>query len=182
MTTITEHTALADIVTAQPGLARELEARGLDYCCGGAATLADACRANDLAVDAVLVALAAVEVDEATPSWAAMDVAELVDHLEATHHRYLWAELPRLSMLADKVRLRARRATPGTGGRRHLRRHDPGRPGTAPHQGRACALPDGPHTGRRGSGSDLPLRIADEPDLGDARRARHRRRTPRPTS
>jgi regulator of cell morphogenesis and NO signaling len=26
-----------------------------------------------------------------------------VDHLEATHHRYLWAELPRLSMLADKV-------------------------------------------------------------------------------
>jgi regulator of cell morphogenesis and NO signaling len=51
----------------------------------------------------VLVALAAVEDDDTTPSWAAMDVAELVDHLESTHHRYLWAELPRLSVLADKV-------------------------------------------------------------------------------
>jgi regulator of cell morphogenesis and NO signaling len=49
------------------------------------------------------VELAAVEVDATTPSWAAMDVAALVDHLEATHHRYLWAELPRLSTLADKV-------------------------------------------------------------------------------
>ncbi len=103
MTIFTEHTTLADIVTARPGLARELETRGLDYCCGGAATLADSCRANDLDVDTVLVELAAVEVDETTPSWAAMDVAELVDHLEATHHQYLWAELPRLSTLADKV-------------------------------------------------------------------------------
>ena len=103
MTTFTEHTTLADIVTAQPGLARELENRGLDYCCGGAATLADACCANDLDVDAVLVELAAVPVDATTPSWAAMDVAALVGHLEATHHRYLWAELPRLSTLADKV-------------------------------------------------------------------------------
>lgn len=27
----------------------------------------------------------------------------LVDHLEATHHRYLWNELPRLSELIDKI-------------------------------------------------------------------------------
>lgn len=99
----TEHTTLADIVTAQPGLARELETRGLDYCCGGAATLTDACRVNGLDVDAVLADLAAAETDESMPSWAAMDVAGLVDHLESTHHQYLWAELPRLSMLADKV-------------------------------------------------------------------------------
>jgi regulator of cell morphogenesis and NO signaling len=39
-----------------------------------------------------------------TPTWATMSPAELVDHLEATHHQYLWAELPRLSALADKVR------------------------------------------------------------------------------
>ncbi len=103
MTGFNEHTTLADIVTARPDLTGVLEKRGLDYCCGGAATLAESCRANDLDVDAVLVELAAVEADETTPSWAAMDVAELVDHLEATHHRYLWSELPRLSTLADKV-------------------------------------------------------------------------------
>jgi regulator of cell morphogenesis and NO signaling len=103
MTTFTEHTTLADIVTAQPGLARELETRGLDYCCGGAATLADSCRANHIDIDTVLAELAAVEADEAAPTWATMGLGDLVDHLESTHHEYLWAELPRLSTLADKV-------------------------------------------------------------------------------
>jgi regulator of cell morphogenesis and NO signaling len=37
------------------------------------------------------------------PAWASMSVADLVDHLEATHHEYLHAELPRLSALARKV-------------------------------------------------------------------------------
>jgi regulator of cell morphogenesis and NO signaling len=103
MTTHTAHTTLADIVTTQPGLARVLEARGLDYCCGGAATLADSCAANDIDVDVVLAELAAAEVDAVTPPWATMDIAELVDHLEGTHHKYLWDEMPRLSALADKV-------------------------------------------------------------------------------
>ena len=36
-------------------------------------------------------------------AWATMGLVQLVDHLEATHHEYLWAELPRLSALLDKV-------------------------------------------------------------------------------
>ena len=32
-----------------------------------------------------------------------MGLVQLVDHLESTHHEYLWAEMPRLSALADKV-------------------------------------------------------------------------------
>ena len=32
-----------------------------------------------------------------------MDARQLVDHIEATHHRYLWQELPRLSALLDEV-------------------------------------------------------------------------------
>ena len=27
----------------------------------------------------------------------------LVDHIEATHHRYLWDELPRVTALVDKI-------------------------------------------------------------------------------
>lgn len=103
MTTFTGQTTLADIVTAQPGLARELEARGLDYCCGGAATLAESCKANDLDAVSVLAELSAMTIDDGAPDWATMDTAELVDHIETTHHQYLWAELPRLSALADKV-------------------------------------------------------------------------------
>ena len=32
-----------------------------------------------------------------------MGLTDLVDHLEATHHRYLWDELPRLSALVAKI-------------------------------------------------------------------------------
>lgn len=35
--------------------------------------------------------------------WATFGPAELVDHLQATHHAYLHDELPRLTALADKV-------------------------------------------------------------------------------
>ncbi|MGH9230934.1 MAG: DUF542 domain-containing protein [Acidimicrobiales bacterium] len=40
MTTIELDTTLAEVVTAHPRLARELERRGLDYCCGGNRTVA----------------------------------------------------------------------------------------------------------------------------------------------
>jgi regulator of cell morphogenesis and NO signaling len=97
---------LAEIVTAYPTLARELEARQLDYCCGGAQRLADACATAGL--DPRVVAsedapAAAAPRGEET-DWAAMDTAALVDHIESTHHQYLHTELPRLSALAAKVR------------------------------------------------------------------------------
>lgn len=106
MTPFTTHTTLADIVTARPSLARVLEARGLDYCCGGSTTLQDACATQQLDAEALLADLTAIvtgAVDETAPEWASMGVAELVDHLESTHHQFLWSELPRLSALAEKV-------------------------------------------------------------------------------
>jgi len=104
--TITADTRLGDIVTAFPTLAGELEARNLDYCCGGAQRLGDACATVGLdpqVVAAELAASAAGQHDE-QPDWAAMDAPTLVDHLERTHHRYLHRELPRLAALAAKVR------------------------------------------------------------------------------
>lgn len=103
MTVFTADSTLADIVTATPSLAPVLEASGLDYCCGGTATLDEACAARQLDTNAVLAALTVGAVDETAPDWATMNVAELVDHLERTHHRYLWDEMPRLTALAEKV-------------------------------------------------------------------------------
>jgi regulator of cell morphogenesis and NO signaling len=93
---------LATIVTEHPATARHLERLGLDYCCGGRRSLAAACAAQGLDVAAVAASLAG---DDGGPpaDWAAMGPADLVDHLEATHHRYLHDELPRLVALADKV-------------------------------------------------------------------------------
>ena len=95
-------TTLADIVTANPGAARTLERHRLDYCCGGGQTLAEACVAHGLDARQVLDQLEAAPAGE-EPGWAAMRPTELVDHLEATHHRYLHEELPRLDALAAKV-------------------------------------------------------------------------------
>jgi regulator of cell morphogenesis and NO signaling len=89
-------------VTDHPGLARELERLGLDYCCGSQRSLDEACRDAGLDTREVAGALGAVEERDPEP-WATMGPAELVDHLEATHHVYLRQELPRLVALGDKV-------------------------------------------------------------------------------
>ncbi len=102
MSQITSASSLAEIIRAVPGSRRALESFGLDYCCGGQRTLADACRALDIEPDAVLAAVSQVE-PQPDPEWASMAPDALVDHLEATHHAYLHAEMPRLTFLAEKV-------------------------------------------------------------------------------
>lgn len=93
---------LAELVTARPAAARVLERHRLDYCCGGHQRLRSACRAAATNPDAVLAEIDALT-SEPGPDWAALTPAELVDHLEATHHRYLHDELGRLDALAAKV-------------------------------------------------------------------------------
>ncbi len=101
MSTLSER-PLGDVVTAMPGSARVLESFGLDYCCGGRRSLAVACAEAGVDPDIVVGELNAMAPQQ-VPDWASMDPAELVDHLEATHHVYLHAELPRLDALAEKV-------------------------------------------------------------------------------
>jgi regulator of cell morphogenesis and NO signaling len=98
----TTDTPLGDIVATNPGAARVLDRLGLDYCCHGERTLADACAAAGLDAAAVVEELAAAPAGEDT-TWTTLGPAELADHVVATHHRYLWSELPALEALADKV-------------------------------------------------------------------------------
>ena len=104
MTIIDENITLGELVNAYPGLARELERWGLDYCCRGGRTLATACDAAGLAPRALVAELTALtRRPTAVEDWTTMTAAELVGHLVSTHHRYLWAELPRLTDLTEKV-------------------------------------------------------------------------------
>jgi regulator of cell morphogenesis and NO signaling len=106
VTAIDAQSRLGDIVTKHPMLARDLERLDLDYCCGGRQTIAQACDRHGLDVAMVLADLEAAEL-AARPAppepWSTMGVVQLVDHIEAAHHQYLWSELPRLTVLADKV-------------------------------------------------------------------------------
>jgi regulator of cell morphogenesis and NO signaling len=94
---------LGDIVTMRPSLAADLERRGLDYCCHGGRTLADAAREAGLEAQTVADELSAAHVGESAADWASLGVVDLVEHIEIVHHRYLWAELPRITALVDMI-------------------------------------------------------------------------------
>ncbi len=94
---------LGDIVTMHPSLAADLERRGLDYCCHGGRTLAEASSEAGLDARTVAEELSAAHVDEPAAEWASLGLVELVEHIEIVHHRYLWAEIPRISELVDKI-------------------------------------------------------------------------------
>ncbi|HZJ06720.1 MAG TPA: iron-sulfur cluster repair di-iron protein [Nocardioidaceae bacterium] len=100
--TIEPSARLADIINEHPDLARELERRSLDYCCGGQRSLADACATAGLDPDQTASELSSIGTAPPEP-WTTYRADQLADHLESTHHAYLHDELPRLTALADKV-------------------------------------------------------------------------------
>lgn len=97
---------VGDIVSARPLAARFFERIGIDYCCGGKQSLAEACAAKSLDPATIAIALdAALEAFGTAPvvDAAAMTLTTLADHIEQTHHRYLKAELPLLVEQAERV-------------------------------------------------------------------------------
>ena len=96
-------TTLSEAVDAFPHLAREFERRELDYCCGGRRTLGEACEQHGLDPVVTVAELAATSTNSAPAEWVTMTADALVDHIVATHHRHLWDEMPRVTVLVDKI-------------------------------------------------------------------------------
>jgi regulator of cell morphogenesis and NO signaling len=99
-------TPIGQIVAAHPLLARVFERVGIDYCCGGKRTLAEACatkRLDPTTVAVLLEAATQISTPKPTVDAAAMSLTALADHIESTHHAYLREELPRLVEKADRI-------------------------------------------------------------------------------
>jgi regulator of cell morphogenesis and NO signaling len=100
-------TKVGDLVKIRPEAMRYFEGLGIDYCCGGQQSLAEACSAANLAPQKVLEDLEKLPAQPAgTPSagdWENASLTDLTEHLKASHHAYLRTELPRLGNLASKV-------------------------------------------------------------------------------
>ncbi len=97
---------VGDIVAAQPLLAGVFARLGIDYCCGGKISLAEACAAKrfDPATVAVLLDAAAHPgASSAHIDAAGMTLTALADHIESTHHAYLKQELPVMLEQAQRV-------------------------------------------------------------------------------
>jgi regulator of cell morphogenesis and NO signaling len=98
----TSDQTLGDLVTRTPAAARVFERAGIDYCCRGHRTLAEAAEAAGL--DAASLAEEIDVLDGTTDEeWPSLPPAALADHIVATHHAYLREELPLLATLAVKV-------------------------------------------------------------------------------
>lgn len=97
--------SLAQIATNWPELVPELDARRLDYCCGGLRSLAEAATAMGLSPDALALELSAIPAlagSEPERDWRAATMSELADHIEQTHHAFVRQTLERLSTLIRK--------------------------------------------------------------------------------
>ena len=96
---------VGEIAAENPSSVRVFERYGIDYCCGGKVSLAEACRSRGIEPVAVQVELeqAAAANPADQRDWKAAPLAALIDHIVSTHHAYLKSELPRLQFLLDKV-------------------------------------------------------------------------------
>jgi regulator of cell morphogenesis and NO signaling len=107
MNPITLDSTIEAILAAVPESANVFEKMGIDYCCGGKATLEKACKGRGIDPETVLEAIrggAKGDSEEAAgPDPEAMTPAELADHVERVHHAYLWEALDQLNALTMKV-------------------------------------------------------------------------------
>jgi regulator of cell morphogenesis and NO signaling len=89
-----------------PGATRIFEKLGIDYCCGGGKSLADACVTAGVAVDEVLGSLEQIgnsDETSASEGWQTASLAELITHVVEKHHAFTRQELARLEALLIKV-------------------------------------------------------------------------------
>ncbi len=109
---VVPESTLADLAAGWAGASRVFHRHGLDFCCQGHRSLADACRERRLDLGAIRAELLR-EMRPHAPAadWRALPaaqlIAHLVDHFHAGHRR----ELPELVEMAAKVeRVHADRA------------------------------------------------------------------------
>jgi regulator of cell morphogenesis and NO signaling len=102
---ISAETTVRDIVLEEPGAIPVLEKIGIDYCCGGKHSLAEACSKSNLNVGWVIEELesqtggrSAQDVD-----WQTAPLKDLIDHIVHRHHAFTRTQLVLIRELAEKV-------------------------------------------------------------------------------
>lgn len=96
---------IGDIVANHPQAARLFERLGIDYCCAGKRTLAEACERKGFDTANVTSQLTAClsEADDNSAHWIDRSMTDIADHIEQTHHAYLREVLPKLTASTEAL-------------------------------------------------------------------------------
>lgn len=90
------------VAAVVPGAAAIFLRHGVDFCCGGEQSLAEAAAARDLDLQGMIVSLAEMP-DAMDDAWFDAETASLIAHIRARYHDVHLRELPWLIRLAGKV-------------------------------------------------------------------------------
>jgi regulator of cell morphogenesis and NO signaling len=98
-------TKVRDIAITNPAATKVLEQAGVDFCCGGDKSLADACSHAGVSADELLGRLreASAQVRPSDENWVTSPLAELTRHICEKHHRYVRQAIPLIQNLLAKV-------------------------------------------------------------------------------
>lgn len=101
--TIDVNEKLGALVVVHPRYAPVLEAYGLDFCCQGAQSLAEACRRTGVDLERVVADLEILRDGGPDSRWLDSSLRELVGHIQRKYHQPLRRELPSLAEKARRV-------------------------------------------------------------------------------
>jgi len=103
---LSSETKVKDIVLSDPKAKRILEDAGVDYCCGGAKSLHQACMHTDVPAEEILKRLRenSEQVDPGETVWVSAPLADLTRHIREKHHQYVREAIPRVRTLLEKVK------------------------------------------------------------------------------
>ena len=104
---LTSATTVREIAIEMPGTTRLFEKMGIDYCCGGAKPLREACQAAGVPIEEMLRSLEQVETSSQAVAgekdWQIERLASLIAHIHDRHHVFTRDELGRIEPLLAKV-------------------------------------------------------------------------------
>src|SRR4030095_8480994 len=95
-----------ELALKAPAATRVFEQVGIDCCCGGQRSLADACATAGVAVDEMMSSLEQVTTSpekDVKSDFLTASLTQLIEHIIETHHAFTRTEIQRLRALIDKV-------------------------------------------------------------------------------
>jgi len=98
-------TRVNEVALSDPTARRILEDAGVDYCCGGAKPLGEACLQANVGAEDILRSIRenAGRINPEQSAWLQAPLSELTQHIREKHHKYVRDVIPRLRGLLAKL-------------------------------------------------------------------------------